>query len=90
MCFFVVLYMALVTPVTPPAYLMVDYRFSAQDIRRKDPEIVDEQIASRIEGELRFYDGTTHLGLFGAPKWLRAAIEVEERIMTVDSPVFMY
>lgn len=68
---------------------MIDWCFG-QDIRRKDPAITDEQIASRIEGELRFYDGTAHLGLFGSPKWLRAAIESEKRIMTVDEPVFMY
>lgn len=51
---------------------------------------MDEEISSRTEGELRFYDGITHLGLFGTPKWLRAAIEKETRIMTVDAPVFMY
>lgn len=62
----------------------------AQDIRRKDPTVIDEEIARRIKGELRFYDGTTHLGLFGAPKWLRAAIESEKRLMTEASPVFMF
>lgn len=61
-----------------------------QDMRRKDPTVVDEEIAKRIKGELQFYDGTTHLGLFGAPKWLRAQIESEERIMTEENPVFMY
>lgn len=50
----------------------------------------DSEIEARITGELRFYDGITHGGLFGVPKWLRAAVEAEERIMTIDNPVFMY
>lgn len=61
-----------------------------QENRRKEPSDTDEQIASRINGELRFYDGITHSGLFSTPKWLRAAIEQEKRIMTIENPVFMY
>lgn len=60
-----------------------------QEHRRRSPETTDELISSRISGDLRFYDGVTHLGLFGTPKWLREAIEKEERIMTVDNPAFM-
>ena len=61
-----------------------------QENCRKEPAATDAQIASRITGELRFYDGLTHLGLFGVPKWLRAAVESEERIMTIENPVFMH
>lgn len=63
---------------------------NADENRRKDPADTDAEIASRITGELRFYDGVTHLGLFGVPKWLRAAVESEERIMTIENPVFMH
>ncbi|CAM9426523.1 unnamed protein product [Ascophyllum nodosum] len=64
--------------------------FNVKDHLRRNPDTTDEMISSRIEGELRFYDGTAHLGLFGTPKWLRAAIEEEKRIMTVDKPIFMF
>ncbi|CAM9563460.1 unnamed protein product [Choristocarpus tenellus] len=64
--------------------------FSAEVIRRKDIDAVDADIEARISGDLRFYDGLAHLGLFGSPKWLRAAIAEESRIMTKDNPVFMH
>eukprot|EP00752_Nemacystus_decipiens_P004256 g3887.t1 len=64
--------------------------FATEDYRRKEPSATDADIEARIEGRLRFYDGITHGGLFGVPKWLRAAIEEEERIMTIANPVFMY
>jgi hypothetical protein len=51
--------------------------------------VTDELIAKRIKGELKFLDGVAHLGLFGIAKWLRVALDNEERIMTVDNPVFM-
>jgi hypothetical protein len=51
--------------------------------------VTDELIAKRIKGELKFLDGVAHLGLFGIAKWLRDAIDNEQRIMTVDNPVFM-
>ncbi|CAM9692770.1 unnamed protein product, partial [Hapterophycus canaliculatus] len=64
--------------------------FKAEDYRRKEPAATDADIEGRITGQLRFYDGITHGGLFGVPKWLRGAIENEDRIMTIENPVFMY
>ena len=39
---------------------------------------------------LKSYDGITHGGLFSISKSLRLAMKSDERIMTVDNPVFMY
>ncbi|CAM9558877.1 unnamed protein product [Ectocarpus sp. 6 AP-2014] len=64
--------------------------FNTEEYRRKEVAATDSDIEARITGTLRFYDGVTHGGLFGVPKWLRAAVEEEERIMTIDTPVFMY
>ncbi|CAM9357383.1 unnamed protein product [Discosporangium mesarthrocarpum] len=63
---------------------------SVESIRRKDVDQTDADITARVTGELRFYDGVTHMGLFGNPKWLRAAIDGETRIMTKDNPIFMH
>ena len=51
---------------------------------------VNDKIAKRINGNLKFYDGVTHLGLFGVPKDLRQRIVDEDRLMTLDNPVFMH
>jgi thermospermine synthase len=39
---------------------------------------------------MKYYDGITHGGLFSISKPLRLAMKSDERIMTVDNPVFMY
>ena len=57
---------------------------------------IDERnalIEARITGgaaSLKFYDGITHLGLFGLPLEVRAALWTEERIMSMENPVFMH
>lgn len=48
---------------------------------------IDSLIASRIAGELRFYDGITHEGMFRIPKHLRQVIDSGE-IITDSDPVF--
>ena len=53
-------------------------------------DTINEKIAKRVNGNLKFYDGVTHLGLFGIPKDLRRRIVDEDRIMTLDNPVFMH
>ena len=50
----------------------------------------NEQIEKRIPGNLKFYDGISHLGLFGLSKQIRGGLEQEKRIITIDNPVFMY
>ena len=49
---------------------------------------VDDRLAARLTRPLRFYDGTTHSGLFALPKYLREALAREERLITRDNPLY--
>ena len=50
---------------------------------------IDERIARRVASGLRFYDGTTHVGIFALPKYLRVAMESEARVITRDAPLYV-
>ena len=53
----------------------------------------DAALRSRFEGgvsPLKFYDGITHLGIFGLPLEVRTHLAGETRIMTQANPVFMH
>ncbi|UCG84077.1 MAG: polyamine aminopropyltransferase [Dehalococcoidia bacterium] len=54
------------------------------------PEEVDRRISSRINKDLRFYDGITHRGIFSLPKYLREEMTRDKRIITRDQPLFTY
>ena len=54
-----------------------------------EPQVIDDLISQRLAGELRYYDGIAHRGLFALPKYLRQGIEAEQRIVTDRQPVFM-
>lgn len=51
-------------------------------------EEINRRIRTRIDGELRYYDGITHKGMFSIPKYLRHAVNEETRIITKDDPLF--
>jgi len=51
---------------------------------------VDRMIASRIAGELRYYDGDCHLHSMHLPKHVRLAIEAQTRIIEDNAPIFTY
>ena len=53
------------------------------------PEEVDRRLEARVSHELRHYDGTTHRGMFSVPKYLRAAMASERRVITVADPLFV-
>lgn len=59
-------------------------------IRARAVDETDALVAARIPTPLKFYDGVSHLGLFGVPKPIRDALANEKRVITVDNPVFMY
>ncbi|MDQ7821949.1 MAG: spermidine synthase [Candidatus Eremiobacteraeota bacterium] len=44
-------------------------------------EEIDRRIAERVEGELSFYDGETHAGIFHLPKYFRTERLRHEQIM---------
>jgi len=54
------------------------------------PMEIDRTISARMKRGLRFYDGTTHQGMFSLPKHLRQAIDEEKRIITEEEPLFIY
>ena len=53
---------------------------------------IDRTISQRfVDGTvLKYYDGVTHVGMFGLPLEVRDALKREKRIMTLENPVFMY
>ena len=52
-------------------------------------EETDSRISDRIEGELRFLDGIALRGMTSVPKYLRKAVDAEEKIITRDNPIFV-
>ncbi len=50
-------------------------------------EKIDELIANKITGEVKFYDGTTHISMFSIPKDIRSLLSLETDIITDESPV---
>ncbi len=48
---------------------------------------IDNRIASRVTGTLRFYDSITHHSLFNLPKYLRTDIQRQERIIKDKDPL---
>jgi spermidine synthase len=60
-------------------------------VKERRSSDTNELIANRIpNANLKFYDGTTHLGLFGISKIIRDGLESDKRVITVDDPVFMF
>lgn len=60
------------------------HRYRSKGVRR--PTRGDEKGAE----VLKHYDGVSHRRLFALSKMLREAMKSDERIMTVDNPIFMY
>lgn len=70
-----------------------DSSVSARKVLDMSVEIIDAKIESRLKGgaaSLRYYDGVSHKGAFGLPKCSRKDLDAEDRVMTVDNPVFMF
>jgi spermidine synthase len=58
------------------------------DLRSISAEEVDARIDARLASPLRYYDGQAHHGMLGLPKYVRAAMAAEQRVITNDSPLF--
>lgn len=50
---------------------------------------VDRRLAERGVSPTRFYDGTTHSGLFALPLYLRQAIAAETTVIRDEAPIFV-
>mmetsp|Transcript_25742 Transcript_25742/g.31637 ORF Transcript_25742/g.31637 Transcript_25742/m.31637 type:complete len:400 (+) Transcript_25742:112-1311(+) len=59
-------------------------------ILNKSVQEIDQEIAERINGNLKFLDGLSFRGIIGIPKSIRESCQTEDRVMTIDNPVFMY
>jgi len=57
------------------------------DPRALSSQVVDQRIAERVTGELLYWDGQTHLHAFALPKYLRRALEQEERVLEDANPL---
>jgi len=55
-----------------------------------NPKEIDTRIEESIVGELRYYDGMTHLGQFLLPKHVRKLVQRQERIIEDNQPLFTY
>ena len=51
---------------------------------------VNKRIKARSLNNLRFYDGLTHQGMFSLPKHMRKAVARGGRLITDDSPLYLY
>ena len=71
----------------PWGFALASKHFDPQAIDFKE---MDKRIAQRIKGELRYYDGETHVGQFLLPKQVRLAMRKEERIIEDNHPLFTY
>jgi len=57
-----------------------------------DKDDVNTRISKRIKDPeaLRFYDGLTHQGMFGIPKYIRRDIEKEKRVLTEGQQYYTF
>lgn len=51
---------------------------------------IDERIQDRMQKQLDYYDGETHLASFYLPKDLRMAINNEQKIISDEKPFYVY
>jgi len=59
------------------------------DPRRQDVAAVDRLVAERVKGPLAYWDGQTHQHSFGLPKFIRAQIEAQTRVVTDANPLIV-
>lgn len=57
------------------------------DTAQLTKEEIDRRISERINGKLRFYDGTTHQALFNLPKYVRTALTQQTYVNRDNQPL---
>ena len=63
------------------------YQMTARSISDIDTTVNNRCVDGTV---LKYYDGVTHMGVFGLPKEIRDSLKSETRIMTLENPVFMH
>ncbi len=54
------------------------------------PAEIDNRISARSLGNLNFYDGLSHQGMFSLPKYLRRELSRQTRLITDNNPLYIY
>ncbi|GBG26905.1 Spermidine synthase [Hondaea fermentalgiana] len=75
------------------AFKSSDPEADKRDVLNRDVEEFNNEIEKRIKGGMdgmRFLDGLAWRGISGLPKEIRQQCEEEDRVMTIDNPVFMF
>ena len=54
------------------------------------PGEIDERVARRVTGELRAYDGLTHVGMFAPPRHIRSELEAPGKVISDEEPLSVY
>ena len=52
-------------------------------------EKIDKNVQESLNTKLKYYDGKLHQGLFNLSKEIRTSIKKEDRIITLDNPIFI-
>ena len=60
----------------------------APPVEALTPQEIDARLAARLPAPLRYYDGIAHVGMFALPRYLRQGFAEEERLITMESPIY--
>lgn len=71
----------------PWGFALASKHFDPQSFYKEE---IDRRILQRIDGELRSFDGETHLGQFMLQKQVRLTLEKQERIIEDNQPLYIY
>jgi len=71
----------------PWGFTLASKRF---DPRYMTVEEVNKRIEKRVSGDLRYYDGITHQGQFMLPKHIRYELEIQDRVIEDNAPIFTH
>lgn len=71
----------------PWGFIMASQSTDPRKITKKE---IDKNIQKRLKGDLRYYDGETHVGQFVLPKHIRHAIENCDQVIEDNHPLYIY
>lgn len=65
------------------SYILCSNKFNPKEF---DKEEIDKRVNERIDGELKFYDGETHIKLFLLPKDIREILKIKVEPIEINKP----
>jgi len=72
---------------TPWGFILAS---KGEDPRTLAPEEVDRRIRERVTGELLYWDSQTHRHAFSLPRFIRRALERQDRVITDEHPLSIH